>query len=56
MPKIQKSSVPLFLNAEGVPVGFIFYDPVRRARIVFKCDEADEDEMVELYENKEIKK
>lgn len=55
MPQIQKQAIPVFLDEDGNPVGFIFFKP-NHGRIIFRCAEASEEEIIELYENKEIKK
>lgn len=55
MPRIEKQALPIFFNEDGQPVGFIYFDPIRRARVIFSATEAGEDELIEFYEKKEKK-
>lgn len=49
---IQKQSLPVFLDEKGEPKAVVFYSQDRK-RIVYTVREADEDEIVELFEHKE---
>ena len=51
MNKIEKQSVPMFFNELGEPIAVIIY--IKGHRVIHLLKEADEDELIDLYEKKD---
>lgn len=52
--KIEKQSVPVFLNEDNEPIAVIF-TLHNRDKVIFLTKKADEEEIIGLYECKEVK-
>lgn len=52
--KAEKQSIPIFIDEEGEPKAFIFYNK-NRDRIIYTVTKAGEDELIEILECKEKK-
>lgn len=52
--KIEKQSIPVFLDEDGEPTAIIFYTK-NRERVIFLVKKADEDEIIALFEGKNTK-
>lgn len=51
MNKIEKQANPVFFDELGQPIAVIMY--LKGHRVIFILKEADEDELIALYEKKE---
>lgn len=51
MDKIEKQNIPVFFNDKKEPVAAVMY--INRKRCIYLMKEADEDEIIALYEKKD---
>lgn len=51
MPKIEKQAIPIFFDEAGMPIAALLY--YKSQRVIYLLKEADEDDVVDLYERKD---